>query len=770
MKARLWLLSIGAMFAVCLGVVSADAAGYTDHIPRGSVWKYYDQEPCAVASNWAASVFDDSGWTNGPSPLGFSTKEPPEHVFATTIGYGGDPNNVHPAAFYRHSFVLSDMSEIVVARIELRRDDAAIVHINGSSVYTNNMNVLPWACDEYDALRGSDDEQTWFQVFINPSVLVVGTNVVAVEIHQQKADSSDSIFDFGFQTAPAVLADVVRGPYLQVGTPHSMIVRWRTDVATNSRVRYGDAPTALTHVVDVAGLRTEHVVSLTNLVPAARYYYAIGAVSGDFAGADTNHFFQTAPIPGSPKRSRIWAIGDSGTSEEYDQGDLTGGIRGWVRSYDLYYEYLSYTADRYTDVWLLLGDNAYQHGTDHQHQVSFFNKYPELLRQTVVWPSPGNHEYYNGGTDAATETGPYFDIFTMPRSAEAGGVASGSEAYYSFDYANVHFISLDSMGINRNSGATAWLNTNTAMYAWLELDLAETLQEWIVMFWHHPPYTKGSHNSDAEGDLIQIRENFLPLLESYGVDLVLCGHSHNYERSMLLKGHYDVSSTFTNTMAMDDGDGRIDGDGAYSRAAATGTVYAVVGSSGKIGLFNNALDHPVMVTSMWEHGSMIIDVADKQLDAIFLDDEGNTKDWFTLLHDQPQTDDSDEDGLPDWWEKWHFGSVTNETGSGDADEDTVTNESEYKGGTDPGDPASLLEISSVIMPASNSVTLGWQAVPGQLYDVLACTNLLDDPLTWNATVHTNQKVPVSGVLEVSETVSNGVERFYRLSASPEVPW
>ena len=100
----------------------------------------------------------------------------------------------------------------------------------------------------------------------------------------------------------------------------------------------------------------------------------------------------------------------------------------------------------------------------------------------------------------------------------------------------------------------------------------------------------------------------------------------------------------------------------------------------------------------------------------------------------------------------------------------MTNETEYRGGTDPSDPASVLEISSVIMPASNSVTLGWQAVPGQLYDVLACTNLLDAPLTWNPTVHTNQKVPLTGVLEVSESVTNVTERFYRLSASPEIPW
>ncbi len=64
------------------------------------------------------------------------------------------------------------------------------------------------------------------------------------------------------------------------------------------------------------------------------------------------------------------------------------------------------------------------------------------------------------------------------------------------------------------------------MCNWLRADLAATAQEWIIAYWHHPPYTKGSHDSDAEGDLVEVRENIVPILEDFGVDLVLCGHSH----------------------------------------------------------------------------------------------------------------------------------------------------------------------------------------------------------------------------------------------------
>src|SRR4029450_1136767 len=119
--------------------------------------------------------------------------------------------------------------------------------------------------------------------------------------------------------------------------------------------------------------------------------------------------------------------------------------------------------------------------------------------------------------DSPTQTGPYYDIFTLPRNAEAGGVASGTEAYYSFDYGNIHFICLDSFDTPRSATG--------AMAQWLQRDLADTTQDGIIAFWHHPPYSKGSHDSDTQTPLIEMRQNFLPILEAGGVDLVLSGHS-----------------------------------------------------------------------------------------------------------------------------------------------------------------------------------------------------------------------------------------------------
>ena len=69
-------------------------------------------------------------------------------------------------------------------------------------------------------------------------------------------------------------------------------------------------------------------------------------------------------------------------------------------------------------------------------------------------------------------------------------------------------------------------------------------RDWIVAYWHHPPYSKGTHDSDLEIELIEMRTHVLPVLEDHGVAVVFGGHSHSYERSYLIDGHYGSSSEF----------------------------------------------------------------------------------------------------------------------------------------------------------------------------------------------------------------------------------
>jgi 3',5'-cyclic AMP phosphodiesterase CpdA len=166
------------------------------------------------------------------------------------------------------------------------------------------------------------------------------------------------------------------------------------------------------------------------------------------------------------------------------------------------------------------------------------------------------------------------------------------------------------------------------MLTWLNKDLAATTQKWIIAYWHHPPYSKGSYNSDRERRLKDIRKNILRILESYGVDLVLNGHSHSYERSFLLHGHYGTSDTLTKDMLVDNSDGRADGNGVY-RKGTTGAVHVVVDSSGKTG--KGSLDHPVMHVSLMQLRSLVLLIDGDKLDATFIDDTGRIRDYFTIL-------------------------------------------------------------------------------------------------------------------------------------------
>jgi hypothetical protein len=138
----------------------------------------------------------------------------------------------------------------------------------------------------------------------------------------------------------------------------------------------------------------------------------------------------------------------------------------------------------------------------------------------------------------------------------------------------------------------------------------------------------------VDPELVQMRENAVPILEAYGVDLVLCGHSHVYERSYLLHGHYGYSTNFLPSMKVDPGDGRENGAGPYTKAlsgpaANLGAVYVVAGNAGHS--LPGPLNHPAMYYSVSEPGSVVLDISGQRLDAKFLRETGVVEDYFTIL-------------------------------------------------------------------------------------------------------------------------------------------
>ncbi|MFM1961647.1 MAG: hypothetical protein RLZZ172_492, partial [Bacteroidota bacterium] len=452
---------------------------------------------------------------------------------------------------------------------------------------------------------------------------------IAVEIHQNAGTSSDLSFDLEFNTTAANpgggSVQLIRGPYLQMANENSVVLRWRTDVATTSKVKVGLPNGIFADSVVSSALNTDHVVRIAGLLPDTRYSYAIGNANVILQSGIDN-YFRTAPPANTSRRMAFSVFGDCGR----DQNSF--------RTLSLQ-SYLNNTTSNRADLMLLLGDNAYNLGTDEEYQAEFFTPYgSNILKNHVLFPAPGNHDYANNSLGVQGDVAfSYYRNFTVPTNAECGGVASGTKAYYSYNWGNVHFLSLDSYGRETNNQYRLY-DTTSAQVQWIKNDLAANTRPWVVVYWHHPPFTMGSHNSDNEAELVSMRENLLTILERYGVDLILCGHSHNYERSYLLKNHYGFESTFnSNLHTVSTSSAKYDGSVNSCPYVVSdlkekhGTVYVVSGSSGADGGTQLSFPHDAMPFSIDDGGMFYFEVEGNRLDAKFLHRNGTVADRFTIM-------------------------------------------------------------------------------------------------------------------------------------------
>jgi hypothetical protein len=581
-------------------------------VPKQSVWSYLD-DGSDQGTVWRESDFVES-WPTGPAELGFGDGQ--------AGAEGTVLEDVGMTCYFRHAFELDDdrFRRIQALRLGVRRDDGAIVYLNGHEIYRLGVDPGPTGFDDDGSTTYS--ESHFYRWYLSAEHLRAGTNVVAVEMHKANLRDDDLSFDLELVGTTGEV-EIWRGPYLQRGTPHGATIRFSTNVPVTPILRYGRSLSAFAE--ERTGVRgTDHTFVLDGLVPDTRYFYAVEVAGQVLVGGDEDHRFRTHPEPGTRRPARIWVIGDSGD-----------GL--FSKADPVLASYLALTGSRETDVWLLLGDNAYKNGTLMEYQDGLFDAFSPLLRNTFAWPIIGNHDkrafvgnYHERGFVGAT--GPYFDVFALPAEGESGGVASGTEYYYSFDYGNIHFVAL--------YGSKEGLASTSPQLDWLERDLRASDAEWTIVFVHISPYSTGEHDSDLIERHVNVRENALPILEEHEVDLVLSGHSHCYQRSYLIRHHYGPSRSWDPAAHLvDGGDGCPDddrvsdccgaGDGAYT---GDGTVYAVVGNSSRP-TEPGPLTHPVMACGLLgEEGSLVIDVEGDTLEARALLGDGTVADRFVIGH------------------------------------------------------------------------------------------------------------------------------------------
>jgi hypothetical protein len=342
--------------------------------------------------------------------------------------------------------------------------------------------------------------------------LMVAFSLAPGAVHQQVGAESTAVA-------------LVRWPYLQQVTSTSAHIIWATKWKGTPSLEYGsykplDPPAQIiSHKVTTAnGDYFQHKAVLQNLRPDSWYYFRVydNQVLYQPPG---KRWFQTAPAGG-------WfsfiAFGDSGsgTPEQYQLRDLMLDRLDWI------------------DLYIHTGDLAYPYGSYAEFQDYYFDVYRDMMTHRPLVPTIGNHEYY---TDDAR---PYQDLFDLPMMALE---LYEMEKYYSFNWGNTHFVSLDSeTPLHRSNNAT-----ENDMIDWLKTDLANDHHKWKIVIVHRPPYSSSPEHTELD-----VRRKLAPVFEQYGVDLVLSGHNHNYERTHPIR------------------------DGSLSRLQSGGVVYITTGGGG----------------------------------------------------------------------------------------------------------------------------------------------------------------------------------------------
>jgi hypothetical protein len=418
-----------------------------------------------------------------------------------------------------------------------------------------------------------------------------------------------------FSSVP-LLSQVTRQPYLQVPTPESITIRWQTGTGVEGKVFYGTSVSELTNsVVEAEEERIYHEVTINKLIPNTKYYYS---VEGSSKGND-NQYFITPPVIGKSIPVRIWVISDFGQSNS-DQNERR------LQTVD---QWKSFNNDDYHASFVLsLGDQS-EDDAVYQIQHNYFSQLEKVLKVSPLYTTIGNHDNHDSTVN-------YLNTFTLPERGEAGGVPSGTEKYYSFDYSNIHVVVLCSEIYDPAC--------RQAQTEWLKKDLEKNKQGWLIACMHQPLHSGGYHPTDDDQSSLQRRKEWLTVLEDNGVDLILQGHNHVYERSFLVDNIIGNSTSITGANKINTGLGRADSGIPYIKPAGCvphkGTIFLTCTGGG---VANSSKYYPVPYSfipvrfpgSDYE-GSVVIDINGNKMDVKFLCNEEDEKgshiwDYFTIL-------------------------------------------------------------------------------------------------------------------------------------------
>ncbi|MCX8155485.1 MAG: Ig-like domain-containing protein, partial [Verrucomicrobiae bacterium] len=177
----------GNAYTSAVVTVSIKAFAYLSR--AGSVWKYHNLGQ-DLGMDWKEPAYNDATWAAGPAELGFGDGD------EVTLIDGGPSNARYPTIYFRQAFVATNVAMITNLICYLKRDDGAVVWLNGRRLYLDNIEGNPVLYNTLATVAAPDDGANWNVTNIPPTALVEGTNILAVEMHQSSLTSSDLSFNF----------------------------------------------------------------------------------------------------------------------------------------------------------------------------------------------------------------------------------------------------------------------------------------------------------------------------------------------------------------------------------------------------------------------------------------------------------------------------------------------------------------------------------------------------------------------------------------------
>lgn len=493
-------------------------------ISTATTWKYLDNnvDPGTETERyaWTKADYNDSEWKSEAGKFG-AKKGKLEDLgdgFVPTVLLNQYINGVNgddiPAFFFRTTVNISNLDDFSSLSGKLYYDDAAIVYINGVKVasfdepeggFESNMS--------YGGSNASNPKEGVISLTKEQlkDVIKTGQNTIAVELHQGRASSSDTYFEFNNLQVDYGQEETTveqKALNLTIGEDETkMNLTWYANTNTSGTVQLakagaminGEFPSQFTTVEATNNQANDkgfyyNQATLANLEENTKYVYRV--VNGD--QVSKIYDFTTKDFDGS--YNFIFA----GDPQIGASGSASKDTEGWDKT-------LSDSINKFNPNFILSAGDQVNTASD-ENQYSGYLDHEELTsvpQATTI----GNHD---------SSSNAYTQHFNLPNETAKGETAAGTDYWYVYN--NTLF-----MNINTN-------NTSTAEHKAFMKEAIKENQDvrWKVVVFHHSVYSVASHS--VESSILKRREELTPVFDDLGIDVVLMGHDHVYVRSNMMKG------------------------------------------------------------------------------------------------------------------------------------------------------------------------------------------------------------------------------------------